>query len=167
MVCWSPVSLENSRSKSMRRTRGGWPRSRCSFPTQLRVPPVPNIWGPGAGGPLIHHEQPSGALRSCAPFIAFFAMSGRCHMTVAGGGLTLPRRTGGPELKKRIYQAEGARPLVRRGGATGEAGAIRAACFLSSKVCIKLRAFGAQSFHSRISSSARRRRIWPRSGAES
>jgi hypothetical protein len=25
----------------------GWPRSRGSVPTTLRVPPVPRIWGPG------------------------------------------------------------------------------------------------------------------------
>ena len=26
---------------------GGWPRSRWSFPTTLRVAPVPRLWGPG------------------------------------------------------------------------------------------------------------------------
>jgi hypothetical protein len=26
---------------------GGWPRSRRPFPTTMRVPPVPRVWGPG------------------------------------------------------------------------------------------------------------------------
>ena len=44
----------NGISKFMGNGRfGGWPRSRCRFPTPLRVPPVPRSSGPGIEDSLI------------------------------------------------------------------------------------------------------------------
>ena len=38
---------------------GGWLRSRWLSPAQMRVPPVPSIWGPGMEAPL-HPNLPIG-----------------------------------------------------------------------------------------------------------
>jgi len=41
---------------------GGWPRSRASIQSAMRVPPVPRPWGPGmAGEPLTAQPQTQGS----------------------------------------------------------------------------------------------------------
>jgi hypothetical protein len=42
-----PVTASVVAKSPMHSSTGGWPRSRGSVPTTLRVPPVPCIWGPG------------------------------------------------------------------------------------------------------------------------